>query len=189
MTYALYPQVAVKFLRGEAREEELGPARKESAPAVVERRLDGGRLLLFTSTIDRDWNDLAIHAASPSIVWTASTMSPGRANRGATPAKVALELIERQGIFRHRERARRAGRKTLPAAGDAARRPQHDLLEERLPFRIVAPGTAERAAFEKDGCPDSGAVVDGVFFDIENQAFAQGVVLPGGSGLGSGGKS
>src|SRR5262249_42751081 len=31
------------------------------APALVERRLGAGRLLLYTSTIDREWNDLPIH--------------------------------------------------------------------------------------------------------------------------------
>ncbi len=36
LTYALYPDIAVKFLRGEATEETLAPTRKESAPAVVE---------------------------------------------------------------------------------------------------------------------------------------------------------
>ncbi len=31
------------------------------APALIEARRGEGRLLLFTSSIDRDWNDLAIH--------------------------------------------------------------------------------------------------------------------------------
>jgi hypothetical protein len=31
------------------------------APALVEARLGAGRLLLYASTLDRDWNDLAIH--------------------------------------------------------------------------------------------------------------------------------
>jgi hypothetical protein len=31
------------------------------APALIEARLDAGRLLLYTSSLDRDWNDLPIH--------------------------------------------------------------------------------------------------------------------------------
>src|SRR5207302_1863543 len=33
------------------------------APALLDRALQGGRVLLFTSTIDRDWNDLPIQPA------------------------------------------------------------------------------------------------------------------------------
>jgi hypothetical protein len=31
------------------------------APALIEARLESGRLLLYTSSLDRDWNDLPIH--------------------------------------------------------------------------------------------------------------------------------
>ncbi|MBI2953178.1 MAG: sodium-extruding oxaloacetate decarboxylase subunit alpha [Chloroflexi bacterium] len=36
LTYALYPDIAVRFLRGESKEEEIKPARVESKPPVVE---------------------------------------------------------------------------------------------------------------------------------------------------------
>lgn len=36
LTYALYPDVAVRFLRGELKEEELAPAKTERQPEVIE---------------------------------------------------------------------------------------------------------------------------------------------------------
>ena len=38
------------------------------APALIEDRLGRGRVLLFTSSIDRDWNDLPIHPAFLPLV-------------------------------------------------------------------------------------------------------------------------
>ena len=36
---------------------------ESGAPALVERSIGSGRVMLFTSTLDRDWNDLAIQPA------------------------------------------------------------------------------------------------------------------------------
>jgi hypothetical protein len=41
---------------------------ESGAPALVERPLGRGRVLLFTSTIDRDWNDMPIQAAFLPLV-------------------------------------------------------------------------------------------------------------------------
>lgn len=54
------------------------------APALVEAPLGKGRRLLFTSTIDRDWNDLPIHAAylpfvQQAVRYLSRTPPPGEA--------------------------------------------------------------------------------------------------------------
>jgi len=44
-------------------------------------------------------------------------------------------------------------------------------VTENLPppaFRIVTPPTRQGAAFQKNGLPDAGPIVDGVVFDVEN---------------------
>ena len=41
---------------------------ESGAPALVERMVGRGRVLLFTSTLDRDWNDLAIQPAFLPLV-------------------------------------------------------------------------------------------------------------------------
>ena len=38
------------------------------------------------------------------------------------------------------------------------------------PLRVVAPGAAQRAALHEDGAADAGAVIDGEFLDVENEA-------------------
>jgi hypothetical protein len=45
---------------------------ESGAPALVEARAGKGRLLLFTSTIDRDWTDLPIHQAYLPLVQQAA---------------------------------------------------------------------------------------------------------------------
>jgi hypothetical protein len=35
-------------------------------------------------------------------------------------------------------------------------------------FGIMTPGTSEGTAFKKNRCTDTGTIMDGVFFDIEN---------------------
>lgn len=67
----------------------------------------------------------------------------------------------------------RARVETRPAA-DAAILAQDDFALRCLAFRVVAPPAAERAAFEEDGSADAGAVVNGIFLDVENQTVCHG---------------
>jgi len=64
------------------------------------------------------------------------------------------------------ERARRA---TLTASR-APLADDQELAPGRNAFRIVTPGTAERAAFEKDRGADPRAVMHGVFLKVENKS-------------------
>jgi len=39
----------------------------------------------------------------------------------------------------------------------------HKVGAKALTFRVVAPSATKRTTFEKNGCPDAGAIVDGEF--------------------------
>jgi hypothetical protein len=62
-----------------------------------------------------------------------------------------------------------ADRRT-PAAADTFFRHKRKFRRAGLRLRIVTPPAVEGAAFEKDRRPDAGAVIDGEFFDIENNS-------------------
>jgi hypothetical protein len=56
------------------------------APALVEARRGEGRLLLFASTIDRDWNDLPIHPGFLPLVQQSARYLARAPSRSATPS-------------------------------------------------------------------------------------------------------
>ncbi len=101
------------------------------APALVERRLGSGRLLLYTSTIDREWNDLPIHPgflplvqqivrylARAPIEPPEAELVVGRArDLPVSPADTRIEVTAPSGKKSTLERQRLAGRQTVPFAG------------------------------------------------------------------------
>ena len=103
------------------------------APLLVEARRGLGRLLLYTSTLDRDWNDLPIHPGylplvqqvarylSRSPVENADTeLAVGRTRDIAvTPEDARIEVISPSGKKDLFEGARLAGRTTIPYGGVA----------------------------------------------------------------------
>jgi hypothetical protein len=71
-------------------EERRVLARYDSgAAALVEGRLGDGRILLFTSTIDRDWNDLPIYPGFLPLLQQTVRYLAGRDRRGP-PAEVLV---------------------------------------------------------------------------------------------------
>jgi hypothetical protein len=56
------------------------------AAALVEGRLGAGRILLFTSTLDRDWNDLPIYPGFLPLVHEIVRYLAGRDRLGTAPA-------------------------------------------------------------------------------------------------------
>ena len=44
---------------------------------------------------------------------------------------------------------------------------EHELRFRADPFRIVAPPAAQGAAFEEQGGPDPGTIMNGIMFDVE----------------------
>jgi len=47
------------------------------SPLLIERAMDGGRVLLLTSPLDRDWNDLALHPLFVRFLGDATTWLAG----------------------------------------------------------------------------------------------------------------
>lgn len=58
---ASFDQVMLLGTTTEVKERKVLARYTNGAAALIETRKGKGRLLLFTSTLDRDWNDLAIH--------------------------------------------------------------------------------------------------------------------------------
>jgi hypothetical protein len=97
----------------------------------VERRTGAGRLLLYTSTIDRDWNDLAIHPGYLPLVQqivrylARAPIEPpdvelqvGRQRElPVQPEDERLEVSAPSGKRSLMDKARLAGRQTVPFSG------------------------------------------------------------------------
>ncbi len=63
-------------------------------PLLVERRLDEGRVLLWTSTIDRDWTDLPLRSAYLPLVQQAARTLAGRSGRRGGAAHAVGDEIQ-----------------------------------------------------------------------------------------------
>jgi hypothetical protein len=101
------------------------------APAIVEARRGEGRLLLFASTIDRDWNDLAIHPGFLPLVQQSARylarapveerdteLVVGRARAlPLTPEDQRVEVLGPLGKRAVIEGAKLKGRKDVPFTG------------------------------------------------------------------------
>jgi hypothetical protein len=101
------------------------------APAIVEARRGEGRLLLFASTIDRDWNDLAIHPGFLPLVQQSARylarapveerdteLVVGRARAlPLTPEDQRVEVLGPLGKRTVIEGAKLKGRKDVPFTG------------------------------------------------------------------------
>jgi hypothetical protein len=100
---------------------------ESGAPAMIEKKLGEGRVLLFASTIDRDWNDLAIQpiflpllqqatrylARAPMHDPEAPALVGQRHDLTLSTGDTRVEVTLPSGQTRTFERDRVAGRRTL----------------------------------------------------------------------------
>ncbi|MCS6912154.1 MAG: BatA domain-containing protein [Myxococcota bacterium] len=117
---------------------------ESGAPALLERPLDKGRVLLLTSTIDRDWNDLPIQPAFLPLVQQAVRYLAGSPLREPEPPALVgqrqeiklrpddtrVEVTLPSGRKRLFERERLQGRKHLSFTE----------TDEPGPFRVAVAG-------------------------------------------------
>ena len=86
----------------------------DGAPALVEQRIGRGKLLVWTSTLDSYWNDLALQPVFLPFVHQVAKYA-GRYS-GARGAFAAGEVLD---LSRHAELAAGAGRKASPVVVEA----------------------------------------------------------------------
>ena len=86
----------------------------DGAPALVEQRIGRGKLLVWTSTLDSYWNDLALQPVFLPFVHQVAKYA-GRYS-GARGAFAAGEVLD---LSRHAELAGGAGRKAAPVVVEA----------------------------------------------------------------------
>ena len=134
---------------------------KDSAPAIIERPLDDGRVLLVTTSLDFEWSDLPIRAGFLPLMQRATMYLARRAtsNKDARSVTGALIRLEVGGMARARVIVRAPG--TSPDA------PARVVLE---PEEGVVTLTPERAGFyevfadEEDDSPGSRSRLDDLAF-------------------------
>jgi hypothetical protein len=86
--------LSVRFFRyvpiEPASEDQVLIRFETGAPLLVEKRIGAGRLLVLTSPLDRDWNDLAIHPMFVSFIGESASYLTGAS--GAASAVVGALL-------------------------------------------------------------------------------------------------
>lgn len=127
----------------------------DGAPLLIERNLSAGRVLLFTSSLDREWNDLPVQPVFvPFIAGLANHLLGGEgftseAELGSTLAVRALGMTGGQ-IFDPR------GEKALALSATS-----DDVLLEQIGFyEVVGGGRTERVAVNFDGRESDLAPID-----------------------------
>ena len=97
----------------------------DGAPALVERRVGNGRVLMWTSTLDLQWNDLPLKSVFlPFVHRMATTLAAysRHARRGSRSATCSSRRARRRCRARRRTAPARDGADALGPARDARRR-------------------------------------------------------------------
>ena len=131
----------------------------DGTPLLIESHAGRGRVLLFTSSLDREWNDLPVQPVFvPFVAGSRTTCSAGR--------------VHERGRARQHARgpgARARGRADLRSArpeGAGPRRGSEDVLLDQIGFyEVVGGGTSELVAVnfdprESDLTPMDAATLD-----------------------------
>jgi hypothetical protein len=79
------------------------------------------------------------------------------------PAVNAFLIVQKRTVIRWRYRVLRAQFDTITTS-KATFRTMNMLFGYVQPFRIMAPPAGQRTPFKKNSRPDTGAIVDGIFF-------------------------
>gem|GEM_PF-287802 len=90
-------------------------AYKDSAPALVERKVGDGRVLLLTTTIDRDWSDLPVRTAYLPLTrrivqYLARRATSARQDKPVVGKRITLDvsgLVDERAIIHGPEKMRR----------------------------------------------------------------------------------
>lgn len=128
----------------------------DGAPALVEARRGQGRVLLFTSSVDRDWTDWPIRTSFlPVVQRFAAWLAGGLEERHelptpvGVPRPVALEPGEALAGLAGPDGRERRGAELAGLVDDAGEGPRVRATAPGLWTPIVAAGGTERAAPER----------------------------------------
>ncbi|MCA9665936.1 MAG: BatA domain-containing protein [Myxococcales bacterium] len=114
----------------------------DGSPALVERRIGSGRVLLYTSTIDRDWNDLPIRPGYLPLMQQIARYL-GRALDRAPRPPILVGARQRVAVMPSKQHrvSDPSGAETLWSIADVKRR-KHLAIEVSRPgfYRVAVQG-------------------------------------------------